>query len=302
MQGAWPRSLVLLLVFAAGCANSRWGFINRPRDPAPPSGPPPSKEAVVAYLNDNAARLQTLRSDDLDITVQQGALPIGLRGKMMTQKPRGFRMSGDLAGNRVVDLGSNDQEFWWWISKSDPPDQYFCRYSDLNEGRISYLPFPFQPEWIMETLGMGPYGPADKYQLDEDRDMLRLTERSRSPQGRMVRKVIVMKRAPQKAPNPQVLAYLLLDDASGAEICSAEIMQVDVDHGTGAIVPRVVDLRWPEAKVKLSLKLGQVAVNDQLPQTAFERPVLQGVHSRDLAQLRFAPTTNVQRVQGFGGP
>src|SRR5262245_26783148 len=234
-----------LLAFAAGCTSSRWGFINRPND-QPVQGVPPTKKDIVAYLNDNASRIQTFRSDDLSITVHSGAIPITLSGKLMTQqprdttqKPRDFRMSGDFAGSRMVDLGSNSEEFWWWISKDKPPDQYYCSYRDLQEGRVRALPFPIQPEWIMETMGLGPYGPADRYEMDHDDYALKLIERTRTPQGQAVRKVIVMKRAPQNVlkGNPQVPEYLLLDDATGKELCSAQITQVQVGNN-GAVLPR----------------------------------------------------------------
>src|SRR5262245_14336747 len=209
---------ISLLALAAGCTSSRWGFINRPKD-QPVQGSPPTKEEIVAYLNDNASRIQTFRSDDLSMTVHAGAIPVTLSGNLMTQKanditqkPRDFRMSGNLAASRMVDLGSNSDEFWWWISKDKPPDQYYCSYRDLQEGRVRALPFPIQPEWIMETLGLGPYGPAEKYEMDYDDYTLKLIERTRTPLGQAVRKVIVMKRAPQdvKRGNPQVAEYLLL--------------------------------------------------------------------------------------------
>jgi hypothetical protein len=302
MRRSLPCWSLVLLVLVAGCTNTRWGFLNREREAdRAPLGPPPSKEVLVAWLNNNADRLQTIRCDNLDITVHQGAIPIGLRGKMSAQKPRGFRMSGALATSPMVDLGSNDQEFWWWISKDRPPDQYYCSYDDLNKGRVPFIPFPFQPEWIMETMGLGPYGPADRYQLESDKDTLRLVERAPSPQGKMVRKVIVMKRRPQTEPNPQVVAYLLLDDATGKEICSAEISEVKVHKIFPAqvIVPRRLELRWPDAKVRLALRFDDVTVNTQLPHTVFERPEMPGVQSRDLARLNFNSPTSLQRVQGF---
>ena len=285
------------LALVAGCTNTRWGFLNREKD-QPVQGPPPSKEELVAYLNENAGRLHTFRSDDLHITLHQGLMPIGLSGNLMTQKPSNFRMSGNLLSSRMVDLGSNDQEFWWWISKDKPPDQYYCSYKDFKEGRPQSLPFPFQPEWIMEAMGMGPYGPAEKYELEHDAFTLKLVERTRSPQGRAVRKVIVMKRAPQAKPNPQVVAYLLLDDASGKELCSAHITEVDVKQG--AVVPRRLELRWPAAEARLDMRLDGIAVNAQLPSTAFVRQPMPGVRSVDLA--RMFENSSVQRVQGIMNP
>ncbi len=292
-----------ILAFATGCTSSRWGFLNRQKD-QPVQGDPPTKEEVVAYLNENAGRIQSFRSNDLSITVHAGAIPITLSGHLMTQKPRDFRMSGDFAASKMVDMGSNDQEFWWWISKDKPPDQYFCSYKDMQEGRVRALPFPIQPEWIMETMGLGPFGPAEKYEMKHNDYTLTLIERARSPQGRAVRKVVVMKRAPQDVfkGNPQVVEYLLLDDASGKEMCSAQITQTQVDKNTGAVLPRRLELRCaigPE-KVRLDMRFESISINVPLPQTAFIRQVMPGVRSVDLAQMFANPPT--QSAQGILNP
>src|SRR5207253_1972708 len=116
---------------------------------------------------------------------------------------------------QVADLGSNNEEFWFWLSKAPKPYQYYCSYEDLKKG-VPYLPIPFQPEWIMETLGLGPYGPVERYQLESDdkTQTLRLVEMARSPQGTPLRKVIVMKARETKAPEPQVTHYLLIDETT----------------------------------------------------------------------------------------
>src|SRR5438552_2183642 len=77
-----------------------------------------------------------------------------------------------------------------------------------------------------------------------------------SPQGTAVRKVIVFKRKPVQAPHAQVTDYLLLDDATGKEICAAHISEVQIDEqNTGAIVPKRIELRWPEQRLKLALRM-----------------------------------------------
>src|SRR5687767_15595407 len=90
---------LFVLAILSGCTNTRWGFLNKEQD-RPVQGPPPAKDEVVAYLSENASRIHAFRSDDMSITVHQGLVPIGLSGKMMTQKPHNFRLSGDALGNR----------------------------------------------------------------------------------------------------------------------------------------------------------------------------------------------------------
>ena len=110
--------------------------------------------------------------------------------------------------------------------------------------------------------------------------------------------MIVFNRRPVQPPEPQMTACLLIDEATGQEICSAHILETHLDRATGAIVPRRLELRWPENKLKLAMTLNGLSVNQSVPPEAFVRRPLTGVPSYDLAtgRLEGAPGT-VQRLQ-----
>jgi hypothetical protein len=290
-----------VVVLIAGC--NTFGFLRPPPPSAGGGGSAvdvPSKEALVEYLNNNAQRVQTLRCDDLDMTCSMGIQTVGLRGKMMCQRPRNFRMSADHWGKTEVEVGSNEEEFWYWLRHGDPY-QVHCSYKDLKAGKVQRLPFPFQPEWVIETLGLGVYGPADRYELDtRDPETLRLIERTTSPQGKAVRKVIVFRRRTAREREAQITDYLLLDEATEKEICAAHISQIQVDRNTGAILPYRLDLKWPEMKLRMAMKLDSLGINPNPPidpAVAFHRRPLSGVPGFDLATMR--PDASLQRVQGF---
>lgn len=293
-------ALGLFLLFAgSGCFNNRWAFLNRDQDRLPDGPVPstlPSTADIVQYLNNNAERVKSIRVEELNVTAGQGLRSIDFRGRMMAEKPRNFLMKAEVLGSPVVDIGSNQQEFWFWISKANPPYQYFCSYKDFNDGKVRQLPMPFQPEWILETMGLGPYGPADKYQLEHDARSIRLVERTRTPQGQAVRKVIVMNRRAVQAPAPQVTDYMLIDDTTGKEIAIVHISETQIDRATGAILPKRMDLRWPQDGGRLALVFSSITVNPQLPAQAFVRYPLQGVQSFDLA--RGQVDNGLAQVQG----
>jgi hypothetical protein len=305
-QASAVFGLGLLVAATAGCNSTRWNFVKPTESGGAVAKPTdtrvPSKDSLVEYMNDNAGRVKTLKVTSLEVNAAQGGgLPITLHGKLVAEKPRGFRMSldGPLGFAQVADLGSNNDEFWFWLKNPTGPatPQYFCSYKDLERG-VPFMPIPFQPEWIMETLGLGPYGPADRYTIESDEQTIRLVERSRSPQGNLVRKVIVMKRRETKAPEPQITHFLLIDDVTGKEICSAHITQTMVDPTTGAILPKRLDLNWRQQDASLGLVIDKMAVNVPVPPEAFVRRPLSGVQSQNLA-LRQPDPAGVQRVQGF---
>ena len=278
---------LFIVLSAAGCESTRWNWLKRDsgQDVAAKPGASPTVVGLVAYLNENASRVQSVRFEDMSVDATLGSQSFGLRGRLLAEKPRNFRMKATVLGKDEADIGSNAQEFWFWIARNPEPHQYFCSYRDLEEGRVKVMPLPIQPDWVMETLGLGPYGPADKYKLENDPDakLLRLVEKSKSPQGVAVRKVIVMNRKEVRAPQPQVTAYLLLDDATGQEICSAHILSTAVDRTSGVIVPYKMELRMPKEKMKLALKMDGMAINATIPPTAFVRAPMGGVDPFNLA-------------------
>jgi hypothetical protein len=292
---------VCLAAVSIGCDTFRWNFLGRDRPQQEEKGPlpgVPSVASLVMYLNDNSSRVQALRCVDIDIKADQGGFfTPHLRAKMMAQQPRNFLMSASALGSDVVDIGSNDQEFWFWSSKINPPYQFYASYKDFKEGRVRNLPFPFQPEWVMETMGMANFGPPERWTIESDNQKIRLTEKITSPQGQPMRKVIVMQRRVQTAPNPQVVEHLLLDDATGKEVAAARIMQVEIDPAKGGIVPTRLELRYPKDNVKLTLSLSRPEANPNVPIAAFQRQRMPGVTSFDLARMQ--PEGGVQRVQGL---
>jgi hypothetical protein len=300
MRRAAAVGLGVVLVVTA--CTPRSFFLRNDNENKGPLGPAPSKEQVVAYLNENASRMRCLRCQDMELSCSQGLQPaISLRAQMVAQQPRNFRLTAEWLGKTEVELGSNQQEFWYWVRRNQPPYQFHCDYKDLEGGTVQRMPFPFQPDWLLEVLGMSNFGPPERYQMLDEPPYLKLVERVRSPQGAPIRKVIVLHRQPVKVPTPQVTAFLLLDDRTGKEICSAQIQEVQVERTHGALVPRRVVVNWPEQRVKLTMRLDTVTTNVDFPpgSPAFVRRPMQGFRSYDLAAGRVDQPASLQRV---GGP
>jgi hypothetical protein len=277
---------LVVLAGLAGCTPEgagRLNFINPKTTKTPPAEVPQVAD-LVAYLNTNSQNIPGIFSDDVTLTCHKGIMPgVSLSGIVRCQGPRNFRLKGKVFGGDEVDLGSNDQEFWYWIKRGDPY-QVYCSYQALEEGKVKQMPFPFQPDWVMDAMGLGKYGPPEKYKLTSDDTTLKLTETTRSPQGNLVRKVIVFRRLKAEGNQPQVLAFLLLDDATGKEICSCHISERLIIPNKGEI-PRKFELRWPEQSLKMALRLDDVRVTSQFAAQAFVRSPMANVPSLNLATL-----------------
>ena len=301
LYGAALLAGVLGVLVATGCDS--FGRFTRKDAPGPggnmrvTSGTPTAPE-LVAHLNNNARLLQTLQVKDLDLQASLGNETVGLMGRLACQQPRNFRMQAELAGGPAADLGSNQQEFWFWIAKNEPPYLFHCAHQDFTQGR-TVMKFPIQPEWVMEVLGMAEHAPNGAYKVDVKGPSIELSEPTVTPQGQQVRKIIVFRRQPSL----EVTAYIL-QDLNGKEICSARISSMGRDR-SGAWYPKNVMLSWPADRMRLGMRLSEVTVNPNLPPSLtaslFNRPNLSGVQSYDLARGPDTQSAGRQQLQPAGG-
>lgn len=242
------------LLFVSGCPPFQKKSTPDFRAQVSPSTP--TAPELVASLNDNAHKVQSVGVRYLDIDCAQGAQSVGLRGWMYCQKPKSFRMTAELAGNSEVDMGSNDQEFWYWIRRNEPPFLFHCSHEEFAKGRVN-LQVPFQPEWIMEALGMAEYDPTKSYQVVANKNTIELIEPATLPQGQHVSKVTVFTRSQNGL---QVTGHIL-KDSQNKEICTATIIRSQQDPATGATLPKVVELKWEAEHLKMKMQMQNATVN-----------------------------------------
>jgi hypothetical protein len=292
------RSLSVLACFGvalllSACADSKWGFLRKNNNEAPSAAANlqnPTAVQLVAYLDGNSRRIQSLQCGDVDMDIKMKQ-SFGIQGWLACQKPRSFRMRARAIGNDEADIGSNTDEFWYWIARSQPPYLVHCSYQDLARG--VEVPFPFRPEWVMEALGMGEYGSPDGYRIEPGPGVYKLVLDTTSPQGQPMRKITVFNSARART---QVTDHIL-QDVGGRTICSAHIDDVQVVDG--AIVPKKIILSWPGQDLRLTMKLYDVKLNLPLDnnQALFNRPAITGVQSVDLGRR----TLDSAPLQAAGG-
>jgi hypothetical protein len=293
------------LLLMSGCAS-----LTGNRTPTPPpqvtlNQETPAPEQLVSYLNKNADKVTALESRQLDIDAHADGRTFGLKGSLHCQKPKNFRMRAKAVGVEQADFGSNDQEFWFWVKHNEPPHLYHCSYTDLERG--VRMPFPLQPEWVLEALGMATRDPNGRYEVRRrERDRyLDLIERTQSPQGQPVVKITSLNNFTANGTTPQVVGHYLYEVRNDKNhlICSATVIDVQYDASTQTVVPHKVKLEWPDQKMAMTLTLGDIAVNRPRPDlpALFQRPTMTGVRSVDLARAsNDSGPTSIRRAGGSG--
>jgi hypothetical protein len=276
-----------LLLVSAGCNHWRPYGDNGAKPAVAANGPRPEPAGLVKYLNANADKAQAVQCMRVAMDCKEGNQAVGVDGMLVCKYPRYFRLKGSVLGKPAVDIGSNDQEFWYWISEAKPtPYVFHCSYEALGRGGVR-LPFPFQPDMIVAALGIGRYDPNGKYQVvfPRDKNYFELVEDTVSPEGQPVKKVTAFNKttvSPDRG-QPQVIGYALRD-VQGNDICRASIQEVQMKDG--AILPRRLTLEWPAQKMQMKMVLSEVAVVNNLDpnRPMFQRSDLSRLPAFDLAR------------------
>lgn len=289
-----------LLAFCLGC-NSWPGLRDRDQSRTGTSETPTAQQ-LVAYLNNNGARVQAIQCNQVAIDAKQGNQTApGLDGLMVCQKPRNFRLKAKVIGQPAIDIGSNNNEFWYWISKVEPvPYVFHCNYEDLDRGNVK-LPFPFHPEMIVSALGMGEYDPSKQYEVKVNQQNIELIEPVALYQGKQVRKSTLFARKAVSQGKYQVAGHILRD-GQGKEICSATVYEVQVSKETGAVLPQRIKIVWPEEKMEMVMRLNDMQVITVTPERAdrlFSRNDLSTLPGFDLAKWAPDQGTAIQRTRGL---
>ena len=265
---------------------------------------PKTREELVSYLNRQADALTTVKYPRVLIDVKAGKESFTLNdSSLICSKSRNFSLVGGKAvvPGDIVNAGSNDTEFWVYNRFGDPK-YIFCSHADFERG-TAQLPFPFDPDWALQALGMSSYDPNRPYKVDTDPATRehRLSYESTTPQGATVKRTVVFAADAMGERLPQVRRHLIAD-ANGQPIATADIKDVvTLSAGRGKSgdkdvmvqIPTEVVLEWPQQQFRMKLQLRSPKVNETIPpdeaRDLFTRPTIAGVTPVNLTSLQSSP-------------
>src|SRR5262249_16893173 len=148
----------------------------------------------------NAERVQSLRAfPEVTVTFTEpnGRKQSGsVNGRLAMERPRSFKLLLKSHVAEEADIGSNEDEFWFWNRRNEEKAVYVCHYSEAGD---SPLPGSLQPDWIVEALGLREIPPQDEKRIIVRRGQqpgtLVLTDKRTSPLGETTYKVTVVDEA-----------------------------------------------------------------------------------------------------------
>ncbi len=258
-------------------------------------------QQFVNYLNTQASYLQSISYEDVRATAFEAGKELGNLNDstLYSARPRNVRLIGGhtLAGT-MIDLGSNDREFWMYAKPLGRDNYFYCSHDTFARGDVKF-PFPFDTDWIMQALGMADYDPNGQYEvkMNEQQRVYALTQRTTTRSGQPIIKVTYFNENSDDGRKPAVRKHMILDgnDTSKiiatAEITAVKKIAVNAKPGESASIqiPTEVSLEWPQQQFRMTMKLSKERVNEDLTDrmtALFNRPQIRGTNPIDLAKYQ----------------
>jgi len=150
----------------------------------------PTLGQIIEAVHDNTRRVRTYMAPQATLAVP--GVP-KLSAQIACEPPRRFRLRAQtsVTGNEL-DLGSNDELFWLWVRRHEPPVLLFCRHDRYAESDARRL-LPLKADWLPELLGLVEFSPDDRhegpFQLPDGR--IEIRSRVAAPDGELVRSTLL---------------------------------------------------------------------------------------------------------------
>ncbi len=295
--------VVRLMVLVAVATLSSSGCVllnNRPPQPAPKTLAQRDFDVAqfVAEHNRNAEQIQSLKARP-SVQIVGRRLTGRTDARLAMQRPRDFKLEMESVGSKKADIGSNDQKFWFWVQNEEDKSIYWCNYADLKS---SGLPITFQPDWIVEALGLKPISREEaagiKVKDGPERGTTVLIFPPIQNKADTYTRVMIVRNDNLRIKEYRILAgdrQTLLAQAVVKGYKEHEIDSDETSTTRRSYLPDEIRFDWKKEGLALDVAIQDVVINQldpALKTSIFDEPRIPGYTRQNLADLKLGQPNN----------
>lgn len=222
-----------------------------PKDKLIPIKPTHEVYKYIEEINEKNLKIKNISVEKIQIELQQ--LAIKTFGCLAMQKENNFRLKVWTVFGLEMDVGSNDQHFWFWSKRMSNPALYYSKHENLNK---TMLKTPLNPSWLIESLNFGKIS-IENIEISKFKNFWMIIQPRISALGEKV--VVITLIDPQKM---VVSGHYLYKN--NFLIASTEILEFTLDSKTNLLIPRKVLIIWHDEKISLKLELINAQINTSI--------------------------------------
>ena len=261
-------------------------------------------EKYIAKHNKNAAAIRSLEaSPSITVVGDRGGRA---NGHLALEGKRNFRLEVEAFHKPLADIGSNDQEFWFWVKDDKEKAIYVCDHTNTSQ-----LAVTLQPDWIMEAMGLREFSDTEAKTVHakpgEAPGTLILTQSRKDPRGQIYTKETLVvekdgeirehKLFSNSGARKELLASAIVSKYMYIKYENTPAKNTDVSDGdpistptqTLVQIPGNVRLTWVKENLSIDIAMTSAKVNPTFAprrkMALFTEPPIPGATRRDLAML-----------------
>lgn len=218
----------------------------------------PDGISTIEKINAKNKKIRTFTCNDIKIEAYN-KIRINLHGKLFYEKDRNFKMTINSLLFKEVILGSNDNYFWFWSKRMNPPVLHYAKYEDLYKTRLKT---PFHPLWIMECLGLDEIS-TKNIAIQKGNKYWKIYEPRMSAMNKVIRKVTVID--PKKL---LILGHYIYEDEE--LVASSETRQFE--NINNFETPKKIVIIWHKENMSMVWNLNNSQTNTNLDPSLWKIP------------------------------
>lgn len=262
------RRFVFFLCFAiplfviAVTVNSFYGLESKPNTIIVPIRPNqivlPKYPPLLEKVNTKNALIHNFACQDFDLKVWQKGIRLKLSASLYYEKDKNFRMIVRSFLGKECDIGSNKDIFWFWSKRINPPTLHYALHKDYTKTRLKT---PFNPRYMMDSLGLGKINLEGK--INELEDKFVVVENTINTIGQPIAKFTFVSKKEEK------VTGFMISDSTGAPITSGEVLEWDGDK------PKQILYVWFEEDISMLLEFRNSFTNVLIDPKYWELPPIE---------------------------
>lgn len=213
---------------------------------------------LVAEINEKNKAIRSIWCDSVSLKSWERGFQFRLNGTIQYEKPNRFRMRVSSLFSEELDLGSNDEIFWYWSRRDKKPGVYWAYYPDFPKTRLKT---PFSPIFMRTSFGLDEIDTKTVFKVEEDVDSIFLFQQQMNGSNKPIICCTYINKL-----HRQITGFLITD-VQGNNLASCEVQE----FGTNGLPFRIL-YDWKEENRTLLVELTNLRVNYAIDPKNWEPP------------------------------
>lgn len=206
-------------------------------------------------INLQNEEIHSFLDENVSVMVKNGPIAWKFKGSLAYQKDKNFRLQIFGLLGKTLDLGSNNQMFWFWSKTMNPPNLFYANHEDVHKSKLKT---PFHPLWMMESISLTKIDLSNSKISSKD-GMFIITEERLSTLNQIIKKTTLVD------PDKGIIGHYITDLKDNL-ICGSEVKEWNGN------LPKVIIMIWYEENISIQMEFKNPEINKNISSEYWNKP------------------------------